>query len=70
LNVRNKRQITLVRHRIVSVKIFPCASMATAMEASFGSGDDVMDTQDYFAIAVIAAGAMWAGAMLYLRRKL
>jgi hypothetical protein len=44
--------------------------MATAMEASFGSGDDVMDTQDYFAIAVIAAGALWAGAMLYLRRKL
>jgi hypothetical protein len=33
-----------------------------------------MDTQDYFqdyfAIAVMAAGAMWAGAMLYLRRKL
>jgi hypothetical protein len=28
------------------------------------------DDPDYFAIAFIGAGAIWAGAMMYLGRKL
>jgi hypothetical protein len=29
-----------------------------------------MDIPDYFAVAFIGVGAIWAGAMLYLSRKL